>query len=51
MVERDVGDDGEQGRDDVGAVKPTAQSHLDDGDVNLLFGEILEGQGRGQLEK
>lgn len=51
VVEADVGDDAQQRTDDVGAVEPSAESHLDDGDIDLLLLEIEEGHGRGELEE
>src|SRR6266700_1409802 len=33
VVERDVGDDGEDGVDDVGRVEPAAEAYFEDGDV------------------
>ena len=41
VVKPDVGDDGEQGGDDVGAVQAPAHADLDDGDVDLLAGVLL----------
>ena len=58
VVERDVGDDGEQRLDDVGGVQASAQADFEDGDVDLRArrneeghrGEGLEEAGRcGQL--
>ena len=51
VVEADVGDDAEDGRDDVRAVQTAAEACLDDGDVHLAAAEIVEGHGRGQLEE
>ena len=34
VVERDVGDDGEEGVDDVGGVETAAEAHFEDGDVD-----------------
>ena len=51
MVETDVGDDGEQGGDDVCAVESSAQSHLYYSNIYLLFLEVLERQGRCQFEE
>ncbi len=45
VVERDVGDDAELGRDDVGGVEAAAEAYFEDGDVDLLFGEVEEGDG------
>ena len=51
MVERNVGNDGEQGIDNVGAIQPTAQAHFYNGKVYLLFREILESHCSGQLKE
>ena len=51
VVHGDIRDDRELGRDDVRAVEAAAQSHLDDRDIHLLLGKILEGQGRGEFEE
>ena len=51
MVETDVRDDGEDRTDDVRTVEPAAETYLDDGDVDMLVGEILKGQCRGELEE
>lgn len=51
VVHADVGDDGEYGRDDVGTVESTAESHLDDSDVYLLIGKILECEGSGEFKE
>ena len=51
MVQADAGDDGELGREDVGAVQPAAQADLDHGDVHLLVGEPAESQPGGDLEE
>ena len=51
MLQRDVGDDGEQGTEHVGAVESPAQANLYDSHIHFLFGEIIERQGRGHLEE
>ena len=47
VVERDVGDDGEQRLDDVGGVETAAHAHFEDGEIDLRLGEGFEGD-RGQ---
>ena len=51
MVETDVGDDRQHRPDDVGRVEPAAQSGFDDGEIDVFFGKIIEGHGRGHLEE
>ena len=51
VVEGDVGDDGEEGRDDVGGVETAAEADFEDGDVEVLLGEVEEGEGGEGLEK
>ena len=51
MVQTDVGDDGEQGGDDVGAVEASPEAHLNDGYVHPLLFEVLESQSCGQFEE
>ena len=51
VVNADVGDDGKDGGDDVGAVEPSSQSHFDDSNIHLLLGEIVESHGRGQFKE
>ena len=51
VVHADVGDDAELGDDDVGAVQATAQSDFDDGDVDLLFGKVVEGHRCRQFKE
>ncbi len=51
MVERDVGNDGDQGVDDVGGVEAAAEADFEDGDVSLLLLEVEEGQGGQSLEE
>ena len=51
MVETDIGDDREVGRDDVGAVETSSKAYLDDGHIDLLLGKVVEGHGRGELEE
>ena len=45
VVEVDVGDDGDEGRDDIGGVETAAESDLKDGDVDVLGGEVVESHG------
>ena len=51
VVETDIGDDRQQGGDDIGAVEPAAHADLDDGDVDLFLGKIVEGESHGHLEE
>ena len=51
MVKTDVGDDGEDRGDDVGAIQSASQSNFCDGDIYLLLGKILKCQGGGQFEE
>ena len=51
MVKADVGDERDDGRDDVRAVETSAQSHFYDCDVDILLSEILKRHRRGNLEK
>src|SRR5450631_1600020 len=51
MVEGDVGDDGEDGFDDVGGVEAAAQAYFEDGYVEFFFGEVEEGEGGEDFEK
>ena len=51
MVKADVGDERDDGRDDVRAVETSAQSHFHDGDVDILLSKILERHRRGNLEE
>jgi len=50
VVERDVGDDGEDGLDDVGGVETPAQADFEDGDIDLALGEVEEGERGEGLE-
>ena len=58
VVERDVGDDGEEGVDDVGGVETAAQADFEDGDVDRacaslepFSGEVEEGERGEDLEE
>ena len=51
VVKADIGDDAQQRRDDVGAVETAAHANFDDGDVDLLAGEVVEGHADGHLEE
>jgi hypothetical protein len=50
VVKRNVGDDGEQRVDDVGSVEASSHTHLENGDVDFVFGKIEEGQGGEDLK-
>ena len=51
VVEGDVGDDGEEGFDDVGGVEAASHAHFEDGDVDFLLREVEEGQGGEGFEE
>ncbi len=51
MIEIDVGDDGEEGFDDVGGVEAAAESDLEDGEVDVAAGEVVEGHGGHGFEE
>ena len=51
MILADAGDDGGNGRDDVGAVKSSSQPNLDDGEVYLCLTEVVESHERRDLEE
>ena len=50
VLHGDVRDDGDLGQDDVRRVEKAAQADLDDGIVDVLFGEIIERRRRQHLE-
>ena len=51
VVERDVGDHAQHGGDDVGAVEPSAQAHLNHCIVHIAFLEVVKCHGRGEFEE
>ena len=51
MVEADVRNDTQFGRDDVRAIQPASKPDLDHGKVHLLFLEVLESEGSSKLEE
>ena len=51
MILADAGDDGGDGRDDVGAVKSSSQPNLDDSEVYLCLAEVVESHERRDLEE
>jgi hypothetical protein len=51
MIERDVGNDANPRFDDIGGVEASAHADFEDGNVDLLAGEIFEGYRRQHLEK
>ena len=51
MILADTGDDGGDGRDDVGAVKSSSQPNLDDSEVYLRLAEVVESHERRDLEE
>ena len=51
MIERDIGDDTQFRRNEVGAVQTPAQSHLDYGEIDLFLGKIQESEGGGEFKE
>ncbi len=51
VVERDIGDDGEERIDDVGGVEAAAYAHFEDRDVDASVGEVEKGHGGEGLEE
>ena len=51
VIEIDVGDDGEDGFDDVGGVKAAAHADFEDGDFDAGGGEEVEGHGGHGLKE
>ena len=51
MVETDIGDDGEDRSEHVGAVEPSAESHFHHGEIHLLPHEIIERECGHGLEE
>ncbi len=56
VVERNIGDNGEEGIDDVGGVEPPAEAYFEDSDVDRLGGggvsrEVEEGERGEDLEE
>ncbi len=51
MIEGDVGDDADNGFDDVRGVQAAAHSNLEDGDFDFLLREMVEGDRGYHLEK
>lgn len=51
VVEADVGDDGGQRFQHVGGIEPPAEADLDDRDINMSAGEVIEGEGGYQLKE
>ena len=51
MVETDVGDDAQIGRNQVGAIQPTSQSYLNNRHIHMAVCKIAECHGCGQLEE
>jgi hypothetical protein len=46
MVEADIGDDRDQRLQNIGRVQTSAQTDFDYANLDLLAGEVLEGQRR-----
>ena len=51
MVEINVGDDAQFRRDKVGGIQSSTHAHLDDGDVDFFFREVIESHAHGHLEE
>ena len=51
VVEADVGDDTQDRCDDVGAVEPAPQAHLDNGEIDLLLSKVLKSKSRSKFEE
>ena len=51
VVEINVGDDAQFRRDEVGGIQSSAHAHLDDGDVDLFFREVVESHAHGHLKE
>ena len=51
VIKGDVGDDREQGLDDVGSVEAASEAHFEDGDADFLLAEVEEGQGGEGFEE
>ena len=51
VVEAYIGDNGEERRDDVGAVQASTHTYFDDGDVDFFAGEVVEGEADGHFEE
>ena len=50
VIERDVGDDGEDGGDDVGGVETASHAYFEDGEIDAGFREVNEGEGGEEFE-
>ena len=51
VFQSDIGDDAQDRRDDIGRIKPAAQTGLDDGDVHRLSRKEIECHARRYLEE
>ena len=51
MVDADISDDRDFGRDDVGTVEATTESDFDDSNVDLLLSEVAESHCSGDFEE
>ena len=51
VVEGDVGDDGDEGGDNVGGVETATEAYFEDGDVDFLFRKIRKGEGGEDFEE
>ena len=51
MVDTDVSDDRDFGRDDIGAVEATTETDFDDSNVDILLSEVAESHCCGDFEE
>ena len=51
MVKRNIRNDRHQGTDDIGGIQPSAEPHLNDGNIDLPVGKILECHGDSHFEE
>ena len=51
MIDADIGDDRDDGLNDVGGVQAAAQADLEDGKLHVLLGAEEQSHGGEQLEK
>ena len=51
MIHAHIRDHADERAEDVGAVEPTAHTHLHHGYVHLLIHKVAEGERRGQLKE
>ena len=51
MVERDIGDDRQQWCYDIGTVKTSSQSYLDDSDIDMLLCKVFESHRSSEFKE